>query len=191
MKKIGLLLIAICLLISLCGCSGEAPETTNPSAADQNDSEQWETLLSQIPSDRYEDYEVNLRPLSATLYKNGEVISLDTEDARLVRLVNYFNNALSSNQCIYVQSYLSAEKCSIGEDFRLELTYEPQGNVKPGPYEDAPTKFDMIVVTNASFMFTLIDHTTPISYGDTSYPFLAAGYIPYEREGKCLEMFGF
>ena len=192
MKKIGLLLIAICLLVGLCGCSGEVPDTTQSSSADKNASEQWETQLSKIPSDRYEDYEINLRPLSATLYQNGEVISIDVTDERLVRLLNYFNNALFHNQCAYTQSYVSPADCGLDDAFRLELTYEPYGDVRPGAYENEPTKFDMIVVTNSSFDFMLIDHDTPISYGETTYPFLVAVYIPFEeKQGACLEMFGF
>ena len=188
MKKIVLLIMVICILMCLCSCSEEASNTTVLETADE-----WQTMLSQIPSDDYEDYTVDLKPLTATLYKNSEVISIDATDERLVRLLNYFNRALFYNQCAYTQSYVSPANCGLDDAFRLELTYEPYGDVRPGAYENAPTKFDMIVVTNRSFDFMLIDHDTPISYGEPTYtyPFLVARYNPFEMQGACLEMFGF
>ena len=188
MKKIVLLIMVICILMCLCSCSEEASNTTTIETT--NDGE-WQTMLSQIPYDDYEAYTVDLKPLVATLYKNGEVISIDVMDERLVRLLNYLNNALFHNQCAYTQSYRSPADCGLDDEFRLELIYEPQGDVRPGAYENAPTKFDMIVVTNTPFVFMLIDHDTPISYGETTYPFLVAGYIPFEMQGACLEIFGF
>lgn len=194
MKKMALLLMVICLLVCLCSCPEETSFfTTYPfTEVDRTDDVQWQTKLSKIPSDYYEDYTVDLKPLTATLYQNGEVISIDVTDERLVRLLNYFNNALFHNQCAYTQSYVSPADCGLDDAFRLELTYEPYGDVRPGAYENEPTKFDMIVVTNSSFDFMLIDHDTPISYGETTYPFLVAVYIPFEeKQGACLEMFGF
>ena len=186
MKRIVLLLMVICVLLCLCSCTEEAPNTTVLETADE-----WQTMLSQIPSDYYEDYTVDLKPLTATLYKNSEVISIDATDERLVRLLNYFNRALFYNQCAYSQSYVSPADCGLDDAFRLELTYEPYGDARPGAYENEPTKFDMIVVTNRSFDFMLIDHDTPISYSETTYPFLVEVYIPFEMKGVCLEMFGF
>ena len=190
MRKFALLLMVIGILLCFCSCSKETPDTTNIATADVGE---WQTMLSQIPSDDYEDYTVDLKPLAATLYKNSEVISIDATDERLVRLLNYFNRALFYNQCAYSQSYVSPADCGLDDAFRLELTYEPQGDVRPGAYENEPTKFDMIVVTNRSFDFMLIDHDTPISYGEPTYtyPFLVEVYIPFEMKGVCLEMFGF
>lgn len=191
MKKILLVCLALfifALLFTACGDDGKTPES---SAQDTTPSDPWQAELVALASDHYEDYVVNFEPLSATLYKNGEATSIAINDERLVRLVNYFIGALSSDQCSYVQSYVSPNKSGILEDFRLELTYEPQGDVAPGAYENAPTKFDMIVVTNSSFDFTLIDHDRTVIYGDIVYPFLAAKYLPFDMSGNCLEMFGF
>ena len=132
-------------------------------------------------------------PISATLYKDGETLSIDVNDPKLIRLVNLFNNALYHEKCAYVQSYLSdthLEEVS-GEAFRLELKYESYGDVLPGPYVNNPTRFDTLVVTN-THGFVLINHDQPAySGGKPGYSVLAAGYSPYSWQCQWLDLLGF
>lgn len=150
--------------------------------------------MAKIPSDQYEAYPSTQNvPISATLYKDGETLPVDVNDPKLIRLVNLFNNALYHEKCAYVQSYLSDTHLEeiLGEDFRLELKYEPFGDVLPGPYVNDPTQFDTIIVTN-SYGFVLINHDQPAYSGDRpGYSVLAAGYSPFGWQCQWLDLLGF
>ena len=153
-----------------------------------------EEKIAQIPSDHYESYpNQHGRPLSATLYKNGEVIEVDVNDPRLVRLINFFNDAVNKKNCAYVQSYLSwsfLESNVNHQDFRLELKYQPYGDKKPSPYGTETSLSDTIVI--ADDMFVLINHELT-AYGNAErYPVLAAGFTPHSaNEASWLDLFGF
>lgn len=156
-------------------------------------------IVSKIPSDRYEEYPVlhNI-PLSATLYKNGEVISIDVNDPRLVKLINMFNNTLyysDDKNMAYLLSYLSdedLEKKVVNEEFRLELKYEPHGEQLPGPYEDDPTLFDTMIITGDWFVLINSDRPLKEFVGIENYCSVwAAVYCPYSWDGIWLELFGF
>lgn len=150
--------------------------------------------MAKIPSDQYEAYPSTQNvPISATLYKDGEPLSVDVNDPKLIRLVNLFNNALYHEKCAYVQSYLSDTHLEeiLGEDFRLELKYEPFGDVLPGPYVNDPARFDTLIVTN-SYGFVLINHDQQAYSGDRpGYSVLAAGYSPFGWQCQWLDLLGF
>ena len=62
-----------------------------------------------MPDEKYESYpDLQNIPLSAVLYKNGEKITLDPADPRVIALVNLFNNSVYTGQCSYTQGYLPA-----------------------------------------------------------------------------------
>lgn len=153
-----------------------------------------ETLIADTPSDHYESYpNQHGRPLSATLYKNGEVTSIDTNDPRLIRLVNFFNDGVGKENCAYIQSYLSwsfLERNVNHQDFRLELKYQPYGDKNPAPYSKEYSLCDTVVI--ADDMFVLINHEIA-AYGDAErYPVLAAGFTPHSANGALwLDLFGF
>ena len=87
----------------------------------------WEAILAQIPTDRYELYPgLNGAPTTATLYKDGESISIDVYDPRLVRMINFYNNIVYHQKHAYTQGRYSDEYYNelASSDFRLVLTYE-------------------------------------------------------------------
>ena len=154
-------------------------------------------IINRVPNDRYEEYP-NLHniPLSATLYKNGETITIDVNDPRLIRLINLFNNALYCGDCAYLLGYLydeDIEEGALNGEFRLELKYEPYGEKGslPGPYENDPTLFDTMIITEDKFI--LINHDLPVYMGDEQICSIwAALYYPYEwNQVSWLDLFGF
>lgn len=158
-----------------------------------------EQVIGKVLSDKYEAYP-NLQsvPLSATLYKGGETVRIDLTDPRLIRLINLFNNSLYYEDCEYLLSYLTDEELEgdiANEEFRLELKYEPFGDTYPAPYENMPTQFDTVIVTNSSSEFVLINHSHKITLYDGKESVLAAGYYPLTYPindiSAWLESFGF
>ena len=220
-RKILIFLMCISLLTSLFGCDDRADDT-DPAGTDTvtavpidyskiiSDSfsaekyfdveegsdlldEEIKAIIANIPSDKYETYpDTHNAPVSAMLYKNGEVISIRADDERLIRLINFFNNCVYYSSCSYIQSFLSAsyvqENVSSCEP-RLELTYTPYGEKGPGAYERGTTRSDTVIVTD---FFTLIDHDRPgYEWQSEEYPFTAAGYLPLYSSYDWLELFGF
>lgn len=203
MKKVYLLLALLLVLVTLVGCADTEKPLVNPDYstapffknkyAEVSAADIWIKFgMSKIPHDQYETYPCTQNvPLSATLYKDGEIISIDPSDPRLIRMVNFFNNALYHEKCAYTQSYLPEDyldEYCYGEEFRLELKYEPYGDVLPGPYVKGATQFDTLIVTNSQG-FVLINHDQPVYMG--KYPILAAGYSPFSWITPWLELFGF
>ena len=204
MKKIIVLIVSLCLLTNLVGCAKVEKELTTPDYSvtpfceDENlydlTDEQIESIIPKIPSDQYEVYpSMQNVPLSATLYKNGEVISIDIRDPRLIRLINFFNNSLFYEKCAYSLSHLDQDDLEdiMSEEFRLELKYEPYGEKVPTAYENQPTLFDTIVVHGGSF--ALINNDFPWYYVDELIPFKGNHYSPYgiRQPSGWLELFGF
>ena len=203
--KICILLLALLLSVQFIGCekvllasnfSSDSFFEGEGSDSELTD-EQMKAIISKIPSEQYEAYSIlqNI-PLSATLYKDGVVIDIDIRDPRLIRLVNFFNNALYYGKCYYRQSFYSQEELKdvIHREFRLELKYEPRGEKRPGPYENQPTLFDTIIVTDCPDDFVLINHDYPIRDvdGEIIHPCTAAGYEPFFGwMDSWLELFGF
>ena len=197
MKRIFCYLILFALLFSFTACqNGETPEKTEASteAFTFTEEDELSAAISQIPSDQYVTHaNQHGRPLSATLYKNGEVMEIDVNDPRLVRLINFFNDAVNKKNCAYIQSYLSwsfLESNVNHQDFRLELKYQPYGDKNPAPYSKEYSLCDTVVI--ADDMFILINHEIA-AYGDAErYPVLAAGFTPHSANGALwLDLFGF
>jgi len=146
-------------------------------------------IISKIPSDKYEVYpNTHTIPVSATLYKNGEVISIAVDDPRLIQLTNFFNNCVYHTKCSYLQGLYSLEQIEkiLSTQFRLELTYIPYG-APATPYGKETTGSDMFVVTNS---FTAIAHDRP-GYDEENYPYYATGFWPLYRGYNLLALFGF
>lgn len=154
-------------------------------------------VISEIPSDRYEAYpDTHGAPLSATLYKDGEMISIDVNDARLIALTNFFNQCVYYSKCAYTQGLLPwdyLEEHVTGADFRLELKYAPYGDVAPAAYGKCTTMCDTIVISGSGSGFILIAHDLPGYEGNEErYPFRALGVSPlYDGTYPWLEWFGF
>ena len=152
-------------------------------------------VIEKIPSDKYEAYpNTHTVPIAATLYKDGEIIYIDANDPRLIRLTNFFNNCVYYSKCGYIQSLLPLEdiKQVTTAPFRLELKYVPYGDTFPGPYIRCTTMCDTIIITNPYSGFTLIAHDLP-GYEDLEqeYPFCACGFYPLYNDYAWLDLFGF
>ena len=194
-KRLFAILLSALILVNFSACN-KTPEKTEESteAFSFTEEDALSAAISQIPSDHYESYpNQHGRPLSATLYKNGEVIELDVNDPRLIRLVNFFNDALYRKECAYLQSYLKwsfLESSVNHQEFRLELEYQPYGDKNPAPYSKEYSLCDTVVI--ADDMFVLINHEIA-AYGDAErYPVLAAGFTPHSANGALwLDLFGF
>ena len=151
--------------------------------------EEFLAIISQIPSDKYEVYtNTHAIPVSATLYKNGEVISIALDDSRLIQLTNFFNNCIYYSKCSYLQGLYSLDSVEdiLSTQFRLELTYVPFGD-PASPYGKETTGSDMFVVTNS---ITAIAHDRS-GYDEENYPYYATGFWPLYDAYNWLELFGF
>ena len=150
-------------------------------------------IIANVPSDKYELYpSLHNVPVSATLYKGDEVISIDVKDARLIQLVNFYNNSVYYSKYSYTQGLLDIdyiEKVE-NENFRLELKYTPYKNSSTVPYDTTVTLCDTVIVTNK--WFVLIAHERPAYEGEESmYNFHAVGHMPLYYDYFWLELFGF
>ena len=146
-------------------------------------------IISKIPSDKYEVYpNTHAIPMSATLYKNGEVIFIALDDSRLIQLTNFFNNCIYYSKCSYLQGLYSLDSVEdiLSTQFRLELTYVPFGD-PASPYGKETTGSDMFVVTNS---ITAIAHDRS-GYDEENYPYYATGFWPLYGAYNLLELFGF
>ena len=206
MKKIGILVVFLLTLLNLCGCQKTEKELLNSSYstapfcnAEEIDpdlsEEDVKDILSMVPSDQYETYpSMQNVPLSATLYKDGKVVSLDVGDPRVIRIVNFFNNSLYYKKMAYAQSYLSKdylEEHVYSDSFRLELKYTPYGDEKFGPYQTSTTLCDTFIVTGQDAHYYLINHERIPYEHLTDHAVMAAGYTPFFWKGPWLELFGF
>lgn len=158
--------------------------------------DQIKQIISVVPCDKYEEYPfLHNEPLTATLYKNGEVISIDVKDPRLIGLVNLFNNSVHHNHCAYTQSWLpikSLEENVLHEDFRLELTYTPYRTSQPDGLPYPITTCDTIIVTDGDFVTIAHDEDFFGTYDPENHPYKAVGYTPfYFLNANWLELFGF
>ena len=203
LKKILVLLLSLFILLSLVGCN-DTDELLSESfsaeaffnvteGASLSDAE-IKAVISKIPSEQYEAYPDTHRiPLSATLYKDGEAVSIDADDARLIALVNFFNNCVYYSKCAYTQGLLPLDYIEdnvTGSAFRIELKYTPYGDEAPSPYGKCTSGSDTIVITNSGF--TLIAQDFPGYEGrEERYPFCAVGYDPLYASYQWLDLFGF
>ena len=151
--------------------------------------EEMRAIIAKIPSDKYEVYpDTHTIPVSATLYKDGEVITISADDPRLIQLTNFFNNCVYYSKCSYTQGFYSLPyiETILSAPFRLELNYIPYGN-DAMPYGKETTGSDMFVVTQS---FTAINHSR-IGYDEANYPFRAVGFLPLYKNYNLLDLFGF
>ena len=221
MTKIICVIFSIILLICLFGCTDSSLKDPKLSSNDLTEKELNKLLNEKIPQEPFLNIEESASPLSddeikdiineistkkydvypnlhniplaATLYKYGEVISIDIRDPRLIRLINFFNNSLFYEKCEYSLSHLDQDDLEdiMSDEFRLELKYEPYGENVPTAYENQPTLFDTIVVHGG--LFALINNDFPWYYGDELIPFKGNYYLPYgmRQPSGWLELFGF
>ena len=214
-KRIFTLLISLFILATFAGCNDTNvdPLSDEEKAALVSDSftshtffnakesydltdEEIISVISDIPSDKYESYSgTHNIPLSALLYKNGESILLERDDPRLIGIINFFNNCVYHSQCAYTQGLLPLdylEENVIGSDFRLELKYTPCSDTVLSPYGKYTTGCDTIIITNSSSNFTLIAHEIPGYEGQKErYPYRAVAFSPLYNSYPWLALFGF
>ncbi len=198
-KTIALLISAVLLLLTFSGCAEDSMEyglsdeseivSTKFSRPFYDDIEgepklsddQVTAILKKIPYDQYESYPRNpMAPISATLFKDGEEPTIDIRDRRLIRMMNFYHNAVYYSQYSYSQGYLDNERIEEAEteSYRLEIKYTPE---KLG----GTPIFDTIIVTNLSFI--------PIRYDIPSYnaDATAAVHLPLYDQYPWLDLFGF
>ena len=149
--------------------------------------------IHDLPDDKYETYpDLHTIPLTVTLYKGDEVISIDLNDSRLIRMMNLYNNSVYYNQYAYTQGLLNInylEKEVLNEDFRLVLTFSTQDN-NSIRYDTNIQAYDTIIITNKGFV--LIGHNLPGYEGqEDQYPFQAVGHTPLFNNYCWLDLFGF
>ena len=198
MKRIvALFLSFVLILAALCGCNKFKPVRQELSAEELQEivasdvsssffekgevvpDSKLNAVMPTIPEDKYEPY-LNMQtvPLTATLYKDGQATTIDVRDARLIKLINFFNNSVYYDNYAYSQGLLNLEGIEKVEnkDFRLELTYTP--SYPKGAAYGSTMRFDTIIVTNE--YFTLMAHDLPGYEGEEKdYPFCAMVFEPF------------
>lgn len=142
---------------------------------------QVRSILNKVPYNQYESYPgyPNV-PISATLFKDGEEQSVDVRDRRLIRMVNFYNNAVYYSQYSYSQGTIDNEHIEEAENesYRLEIQYTPG---KLGGKNIS----DTIIVTNE--LFVPICHEIPSFNADST----AYHHLPLYDEYSWLDLFGF
>lgn len=213
-KRILIILISLFILTTFIGCDNSGVDTLseaekaaivsdkfssdtffNVKEGESLSEEEIREVISNIPSKKYESYpDTHAIPVSATLYKNGEKMSISLDDPRLIKITNFFNNCVYHSQCSYTQGLLSSENLENGitnGELRLELTYTPYGDEVLDPYGKSTATCDTIVITNTN-SFTLIAHDLPGYEGqEEMYPYRAVGFYPLYNNYSWLDLFGF
>ena len=144
----------------------------------------WSKVADFVEGEHYEAYNgLYDAPISATLYKNGNVVSIGLNDTRLMKLLNFYHNSAYNHKCSVLQGRFGLQPYIefITSPFRLELLFEQKS------YEDnSILSFEKVIVTGYSFV--CIDSDTIIN----GIPF-AIGEFPYGVSGTVnwLEVFGF
>ncbi|MBE6693922.1 MAG: hypothetical protein E7589_04090 [Ruminococcaceae bacterium] len=154
--------------------------------------DELQSIISNVPCDKYEVYpDLHNVPLTATLYKNGEVISINVGDNRLIGMMNLYNNALYNMQYGYSQGLLNIETIEEvkNEEFRLVLTYTQKEVTVPRLYYET-VRYDTIIITNDYFY--VFAHDQPGYEGEEDrYPFFAMLHAPLFNNDGWLDLFGF
>lgn len=152
------------------------------------------SMIRDLPDSQYETYpDLHNVPITATLYKEDEVISVSLDDTRLVSLINFYNNSVYHHQHSYTQGFLSIDYLEtnvLNEDLRLVLTFATKNNASSVSYDTIIQAYDTMVITNK--WFVLIGHDLP-GYEDSEdrYPFASVGHIPLYNYYCWLDLFGF
>lgn len=148
----------------------------------------WDSVISQIPSDRYEEYpevhnHANSRPIKATAYIDHRMIELDVNDSRVICLVNFYHNSLYNSTYAELQGSATTWFCSEIQNCpdRLELEFE----IGSSEYDH-----NKIVVIDGVF-FCISERGELFSY-DKGHTYHAYAYIPlYVENTKWIDIFGF
>ena len=122
----------------------------------------WDEVMEMIPDDYYQEYPgLHSAPLAATLCREGTMQELDVRDPRLIKLMNFYHNAVYNQVYSYSQgAYTQAEYDeAMSIEPRLELTYDPIWS--DGCFE---TTFDKMVVYDGYFMGVRTD--TPTAFDE-------------------------
>ena len=141
------------------------------------------------PPETYPD--LHTVPLTATLYKGDEVISIDLNDSRLIRMMNLYNNSVYYRQYAYTQGLLNINYLEevLNEEFRLVLTFRTKNNDSIR-YDTNIQAYDTMIITNQGFV--LIGHNLPGYEGqEDKYPFQAIEHTPLFNHYCWLDLFGF
>ena len=117
----------------------------------------WQTVLERIPTsyipvsvytppDAIYTY-LHTAPVSATLYQNGVPLELSIDDARVVRLWNFYNNMVYHREIAISQGEASSfyEKKIKEAAMRLELTFHVPENARD------EASFDKVVIIGDTF----------------------------------------
>ena len=152
------------------------------------------SMILSLPDNQYETYpNLHNMPITATLYKDDEVVPVNLNDTRLICLINFYNNSVYYHQYSYTQGLLSIDYLEtkvLNEDFRLVLTFTTKNNSASIGYDTNIQAYDTIVITNQ--WFVLIDHDSQGYEGqEDKYPFQAVGHIPLFNNYCWLDLFGF
>ncbi len=191
MKRILIGLSALLfVLLMLCACgetdsNGFPTMYKIPSNCHNADEVDWDTLLPKIPDDHYIEYPgVHTVPVTATLHKDGIETALDPYDPRLVRLINFYNNALYHYNFYQTFGGLPPDQYQYMLDnvtFRVELTYVPRSG------DNSPeTDFDKLIF----FPDQVLGERTDRAFAN--YPIWVFGRNPFQlNKGDLLSAFGF
>lgn len=195
-----LLLVVMCLLVACDNGNSatnsttvEASPTTTPSSVTRktpyisgtpDENIDWDNVLATIPSDEYEVYPgLHSKPLSATLYKNGEITELDINDPRLIQLLNFYHNAVYYRIHAYSQGPATEYYEEVKDaSFKLELIF-----VQNMTDDSIETSFDKIVVIDTN----VFGIRTNIPFGDYDYSVYSRNPLYYQEGISLLELFGF
>ena len=151
-------------------------------------------ILKKIPDDYYETYpKMYTVPTSATLYKNGEVIILEADDPRLVKLINFYNNMVYHQCHIWSRGFMSPKEYNTwsSQPFKLELTYNPSSEL--GDYN---RYHDKVTIASKTYLdgsqncyFIKVSSETPVELH--GYPYKAVEEAPLAFSVNWLQVFGF
>ena len=160
---------------------------------DKYSDDEMKSIISRIPYDKYEVYpHLNNVPLTATLYKGNEVISLDIKDPRLIQIINFYNNSIYNTQYAYTQGLLNISEIekALNQDFRLVITFDVTNSSTEIVYDTNIQAYDTMVIYNKEFV--LIAHNLPGYEGEEEeYPFKSVGHSPLFYSYRWLDLFGF
>jgi hypothetical protein len=128
-----------------------SPFSSYKDGDDKFTEDEIKSIILRVPSDKYEVYpHLNNVPLTATLYKGDEVISLDIKDPRLIQIINFYNNSVYNTQYAYTQGLLNIHAIEkvLNQDFRLVITFDTTDASKEIFYDTNVQAYDTMVIYN-------------------------------------------
>ena len=206
-KRMLVVLLTALLIVNMSSCNFNFKSETilNPNfslspflsvveGSDMLTDNEIKSMISSIPDSQYETYpDLHNMPITATLYKDEEVVSVDLNDTRLISLINFYNNSVYYHQYSYTQGLLSKDYLEtkvLNEDFRLVVTFTTKNNSASTSYDINIQAYDTIVITNQGFV--LIGHDLQGYEGqEDKYPYRAVGHSPLFNNYCWLDLFAF